>query len=105
MFAGFEAMSYNLQALFARTFGLKRKVELGTWFNIPLRVLAFMRRLRGTAYDPFLMNKVRREERDLVTWYIRIVDACSGSLAIAHRQAVSGLLRLPDCRRGYRRFK
>jgi indolepyruvate ferredoxin oxidoreductase len=105
MFPGFEAMAYNLQPPFARTFGLKRKVEFGTWFNVPLRVLASMRRLRGTSYDPLLLNKVRREERDLVAWYVNIVDACSRSLSFSNRQTVVDLLNLPDAIRGYEHLK
>lgn len=105
LFPGFEAMAYNLQPPFARTFGLKRKIELGTWFSIPLRLLASMRRLRGTAYDPLLMSKVRREERDLVDWYIKIIDACSRSLSISNRGAVVDLLNLPDTIRGYEHLK
>jgi indolepyruvate ferredoxin oxidoreductase len=104
-FPGFEAMAYNLQPPFARTLGLKRKVELGRWFKIPLRLLASMKWLRGTAYDPLLMNKVRREERDLVDWYINIVDACGRNPHGSSRGTAVDLLNLPDSIRGYEHLK
>lgn len=105
LFPGFEGMAYNLQPPFARTFGLSSKIEMGTWFNMPLRLLAFMRRVRGSAFDPFLINKVRREERDLVDWYIEIIYRCSQSLSFFNRDAVVDLLNLPESIRGYEHIK
>jgi indolepyruvate ferredoxin oxidoreductase len=105
LFPGFEGMAYNLQPPFARTFGLSRKVEMGTWFDIPLRLLACLRRVRGSAFDPFLMSKVRREERDLVDWYINVVYRCSQSLSLSNMEAIIDLLNLPESIRGYEHLK
>ncbi|TAK48153.1 MAG: indolepyruvate ferredoxin oxidoreductase family protein [Xanthobacteraceae bacterium] len=105
LFPGFEAMAFNLQPPFARIFGLNRKVEFGSWFRIPLRLLARLRKLRGTILDPFMANPVRREERSLVAWYISLVETCARDLASADKHVVAELLNLPDEIRGYESIK
>jgi indolepyruvate ferredoxin oxidoreductase len=105
LFPGFESLEFNLQPPFARAFGLTRKVGVGEWFKTPLRVLARMKRLRGTGLDPFIRNPVRRAERELVAWYIDIIETCSRALASADQATVEALLNLPDTIRGYEHIK
>ncbi len=48
-----ESIGYNLHPPLLRSLGLKKKMKLGSWFGVPLRALAQLKRLRGTAFDPF----------------------------------------------------
>ena len=48
---------------------IERKLPLGGWFDAAFRLLAGLKRLRGTALDPFGGSRVRRLERHLVGWY------------------------------------
>jgi len=105
MFPGFKSLEFNLQPPFARMFGLTRKVGLGQWFKIPLRILASMKGLRGTALDPFLRNPVRREERDLVAWYVGLLEICTAVLGTAREETIAEILALPDGIRGYEHVK
>src|SRR5262249_17807131 len=57
---------YRLHPPLLRALGMKRKVALGQWSRPAFRALRSMRRLRGTAFDPFGHTKVRRTERALV---------------------------------------
>ena len=60
---------YWLHPPLLRAFGLRRKIGLGRWFEVALRVLTSLRFLRGTAFDPFGRTTARRLERDLIAWY------------------------------------
>ena len=42
-------------------------------------MLAALKFLRGTAFDPFGYAQVRREERALIDWYERLVRECMES--------------------------
>ena len=62
-----------------RALGMKRKLQLGRWF-VPVvpRAAARMRRLRGTALDPFGHARVRRLERELIGEYEALVGEAPG---------------------------
>ncbi len=62
-------VAYNLHPPLLRSLGLKRKLELGSWFKPSFRALRRMRRLRGTPLDPFGRAEVRRVERELIAEY------------------------------------
>jgi indolepyruvate ferredoxin oxidoreductase len=49
--------------------GRPRKIRLGGWMRIPFHALARLKRLRGTALDPFGHTAERRAERALIGWY------------------------------------
>ena len=65
-FGGVAKVKVALHPPILRSLGMKNKLELGPWFRPFLRMLVPMRRLRGTAWDPFGRTRVRREERALV---------------------------------------
>src|ERR1700729_3177632 len=71
-----ESIGYNLHPPLLRSLGLKKKMKLGSWFGVPLRALARLKRLRGTPFDPFGYAHVRREERALIAWYEQLVRDC-----------------------------
>ena len=85
-----------------RRLGLKRKIAMGAW---PLRLLARLKMLRGTPFDVFGYDPHRRRERELIGWYLTLVEevlllATPENLSLAQQ-----LLSLPDEIRGYERIK
>ncbi len=74
MWEAAESISYNLHPPFLRKFGVKRKLQLGPWFRIPLRMLAKLKVLRGTPLDLFGITAHRRNERSLASWYRKLVE-------------------------------
>jgi indolepyruvate ferredoxin oxidoreductase len=98
-------VAFNLQPPLLRAMGLKRKLQLGTWFVPSFRVLRRMRRLRGTRLDPFGRAKVRRVERELIDEYEQMIaEALAHLTPETHATAVE-LLELPDVIRGYEEIK
>ncbi len=105
LFASPERVAYHLHPPLLRALGLRRKLELGPWFTPALRFLHRLRRLRGTAWDPFGRAPVRREERALPGWYQDLVTrALAGLTAETYETAVE-LARVPDAIRGYEDIK
>ncbi len=100
-----ESIGYNIHPPLLRAMGMKKKLKLGAWFRTPLRLLACLKGLRGTAFDPFGYAELRREERALIGWYEQLVRDClehanPENLALA--QEIAGL---PDQIRGYEQIK
>jgi len=56
------------------TRGRPYKMEFGSWLLLPMRLLARMRRLRGTKLDIFGMSADRRLERELIHEFEDLVD-------------------------------
>jgi indolepyruvate ferredoxin oxidoreductase len=98
-------IAWRLHPPFLRTLGMKRKLSLGPWFAPVLRTLILMRRLRGTALDPFGRSEVRRVERQLIYDYERDVRRALTKLTPATRDRVRRLCELPDLVRGYEGVK
>ncbi len=53
MWAAPESISYNLHPPLLRSFGVHKKLKLGSWFRTPLLVLKRFKGLRGTPFDIF----------------------------------------------------
>ena len=104
LFAAPRRVTWHLHPPLLRALGLKRKLRLGPWFRHALRALRALRRLRGTAYDPFGYAAIRREERRLVPWYRGLVMEGLAAGGDAHATALE-LARLPDGIRGYEDIK
>ena len=96
---------FNLHPPFLRDRGLKRKLELGGWFTPLLRLLIPMRRLRGTALDPFSRTEVRRLERELIAWYEDLIEEIAGELTAANHHLAVQLANVPERIRGYEQIK
>jgi indolepyruvate ferredoxin oxidoreductase len=99
MWDGVESISYNLHPPLLRSLGLKRKIQLGPWFRLPLKLLSSAKVLRGTPFDIFGYSKHRREERALIGWYRDLVDQ------VLNGHAAPELLKLPETIRGYEMIK
>jgi len=104
-FTGRVRVHYHLHPPLLRALGLGRKLSLGRWIEPMLWMLARMRGLRGTAFDPFGRAEVRKLERRLVEWYPRIVGRGLAELRPENHAAVIELAALPDRIRGYEKLK
>ncbi|MBI5106250.1 MAG: 2-oxoacid:acceptor oxidoreductase family protein, partial [Solirubrobacterales bacterium] len=96
---------YMLHPPLLRAMGLERKLKLGPWFTPAFRTLYRMRRLRGTALDPFGKAEVRRVERELPGEYRELVDRALARLTPATHGTVARIAGLPDVVRGYEDIK
>ena len=77
------------------------KRQFGSWIRMPLRVLAHMKGLRGTMFDPFGYTAERRMERELIDWYVGIIDRCLRDLSPSTRDEVARIFAVPMQIRGY----
>jgi indolepyruvate ferredoxin oxidoreductase len=81
--------------------GRPRKRAFGAWMMPVFRLLAKMRRLRGTAFDIFGHSADRRLERDLIAGYEKDVAHVLTLLSPLTLDTAIELLSLPDRIRGY----
>jgi indolepyruvate ferredoxin oxidoreductase len=100
-----DSISYNLHPPLLRRFGVKKKMKLGAWFRTPLRMLAAMRSLRGSALDIFSYSSHRRAERALIDWYRSLIKQVMDRLADENLAQALELAALPDQIRGYEGIK
>ncbi|HLY20316.1 MAG TPA: indolepyruvate ferredoxin oxidoreductase family protein, partial [Bryobacteraceae bacterium] len=105
MWEAVESIGYNLHPPLLRALGLKNKMKFGGWFRGPLRMLAAMKGLRGTVFDPFGYAAVRREERALVLWYEQLVRDCLDAATSDTLVLAKELVALPVQIRGYEEIK
>jgi indolepyruvate ferredoxin oxidoreductase len=88
-----------------KSLGMKRKLELGSLARPTFGVLSAMRRLRGTAVDPFGYTAMRRAERALIDRYDRLVLDAVAQLRPENVATVAAILSLADEVRGYEDVK
>ncbi len=85
--------------------GRIRKRLYGPWIFSFLKLLARMKRLRGTRFDLFGYTKERRLERELIVEYRFLIDSLlNGHLKSNYPTAVE-IARLPGLIRGYGHIK
>ena len=81
--------------------GRPRKYEFGGWVLPVLRVLARLRFLRGSRWDPFGRSRERRTERALIAEYEALVDEILDSLDSGRYELAIEILGLAGSIRGY----
>ncbi|WP_299874880.1 indolepyruvate ferredoxin oxidoreductase family protein [uncultured Sulfitobacter sp.] len=81
--------------------GRPMKREFGPWLERPLRMMARLKRLRGTPLDVFGYTAERKMERALIKQYEMDMKAALPKLSDATRDAVVALARLPLDIRGF----
>ena len=81
------------------------KREYGPWMMGALRVLANMKRLRGTALDAFGLSDERKLERRLIKDYVGLIDELLARLAPYNHALAVELARIPEQIRGYGHVK
>jgi len=104
-FPGGVRVQYNLHPPLLRALGLTRKLKLGSWFDAAFRGLVGMKKLRGTALDPFGRAAVRKVERGLPGEYRAMVERTLGGLALDTYERAVRAARLPEVIRGYEDIK
>jgi len=100
-----DSISYNLHPPLLRRFGVKKKMKLGAWFRGPLRMLAGMKFLRGSALDIFNYSSHRRAERALIDWYRGLIGQVMDRLTDENLPQAAEIAALPDQIRGYEHIK
>lgn len=85
--------------------GHLQKKEFGAWMMQAFRLLARLKVLRGTTFDPFGYSKERKAERQLIDDYERMVQQLCAALDANRMQASTQLARLPEMVRGYGHIK
>ena len=81
------------------------KQAFGAWMLPVFGVLAKLRFLRGTAFDPFGRTEERRQERRLVTEYRQFVEDLLPKFEAADFNVALSLVRLPEQIRGFGHVK
>jgi indolepyruvate ferredoxin oxidoreductase len=81
--------------------GRPRKRSFGPWIQTPFKVLARLKRLRGTPFDPFGYSAERRTERALIGWYEDLVEEILAKLDARRMPDLLALARAPMEIRGF----
>jgi indolepyruvate ferredoxin oxidoreductase len=81
--------------------GRPRKRAFGQWIQTPLALLARLKGLRGTPFDPFGYTPERRVERELIAWYEGVIERMLGELDPAHLPDLIAIAKAPMEIRGY----
>ncbi|MEO0914026.1 MAG: DUF6537 domain-containing protein, partial [Pseudomonadota bacterium] len=79
--------------------GRPKKRVFGGWVRGPMRLLARMKGLRGTVFDPFGYTAERRMEREMIALYERVVDRMLEAPGDA--EEMLRIARLPQGVRGF----
>jgi indolepyruvate ferredoxin oxidoreductase len=98
-------VKFNLHPPMLRAIGLDRKLELGSWVRPLLGMLVRLRRLRGTALDPFGRTHVRRVERELIEWYRSVLRELGAGVNSTNYELAVQIAAAPDHIRGYEQLK
>jgi indolepyruvate ferredoxin oxidoreductase len=85
--------------------GHLKKQEFGPWMLSAFRLLAKLKGLRGTAFDPFGYTAERRQERALIREYEALIDELLGGLTPENHSLAVKLASVPDDIRGYGHVK
>ncbi|KWC92620.1 indolepyruvate ferredoxin oxidoreductase [Burkholderia cepacia] len=85
--------------------GQLRKRPFGPWMLPAFRVLARLKVLRGTRFDPFGYTEERRHERALIDEYVAMIDRFCATLDAARIDTAIRLATLPDEIRGFGHVK
>ena len=78
-----------------------KKIRCGPWLLPAMKLLARLKFLRGTAFDPFGRSAERVQERELIADYQATVATILSEPATHNRDAAIALARLPEGIRGY----
>ncbi|WP_341213997.1 indolepyruvate ferredoxin oxidoreductase family protein [uncultured Limimaricola sp.] len=81
--------------------GRPRKRGFGPWIGPVFRGLARMKRLRGTALDPFGHTHERRMERELIGWFEGVMSDCAAAAGHSEPGLCEALLSAPMDIRGF----
>jgi len=81
--------------------GRPRKIAFGPWMTTGFSLLAKLKFLRGTPFDPFGRTHERRTERALIVDYERLIDEILERLAPERAALAVELASIPEHIRGF----
>lgn len=81
--------------------GRRRKHRFGPWIIAALRLLARLRGLRGSVFDPFRYQAERRAQRRFTQLYCSGLELIARALSPAQLALAREFVRLPEDVRGY----
>jgi indolepyruvate ferredoxin oxidoreductase len=85
--------------------GVPRKMSFGPWMKSAFTVLAKLKFLRGTTFDPFGRTAERRRERALILEYRAVVDELLASLTPRNIGLAAEIAAVPEQIRGFGHVK
>ncbi|MED5359846.1 MAG: indolepyruvate ferredoxin oxidoreductase family protein, partial [Pseudomonadota bacterium] len=85
--------------------GLPKKMEIGEWILPMFRMLAKLKFLRGTPFDPFGYSAERKNERELIADYVTTIEALLLDLTPNNHATAIDIAALPEQIRGYGHVK
>ncbi|WP_407176071.1 indolepyruvate ferredoxin oxidoreductase family protein [Bradyrhizobium sp. STM 3562] len=104
----YQLKFYLAPPIFARrdkATGHLQKKEFGGWTIHAFRLLARLKFLRGTAFDPFGRTAERKAERKLIEDYLAMLDERIADLRPERIPLLIKLARIPETIRGYGHIK
>ena len=87
------------------TTGQLQKREYGAWVMPMFRILASLKRLRGTRLDPFGYTEERRTERRLIDEYRATVETLLATLNQGNHAMAVQIAEVPESMRGFGHVK
>lgn len=81
--------------------GRPRKMKFGSWAFKGFAVLAALKGLRGTPFDPFAYTHERAQERELIAHYFKLVHDLLADLNRDNYEHTLQALQLPNDIRGF----
>jgi indolepyruvate ferredoxin oxidoreductase len=85
--------------------GQLKKREYGAWMMSAFRVLASLKRLRGTAFDIFGYSEERKMERRLIAEYEATIDSVLATLDADNHALAVQIASVPETMRGFGHVK
>ena len=85
--------------------GKPKKMAFGPWMLSAFKLLAKLKFLRGTPFDPFGRSAERRTERALVRDYETLLDELPAKLTPQNHHVAVGLASIPEKIRGFGHVK
>ncbi len=108
-FEGDYRLEFNLAPpLLAKkdpTTGIPRKMQFGPWMMSAYRILASLKRLRGTPFDLFGQTEERKMERRKIVEYEALIDDLLNGITADNYDLAVELASVPDMIRGYGHIK
>ena len=88
-----------------KTTGLPKKTSFGPWMMQGFALLAKLKALRGTPFDPFGYSTERKTERRLIADYERLFEEIAAKLNQRNHALAVALAAIPEKIRGYGHVK
>jgi indolepyruvate ferredoxin oxidoreductase len=85
--------------------GVPRKMKFGPWMMQGFKLLASLKKLRGTAFDVFGRTEERKRERALIDEYCKTIENVLSTLSPANYALAVDIASIPECIRGYGHVK